>query len=126
MNIKKYCQSMGVTAMLAVLICPVAIAQTTAQTTTPVIAAPAAVNAQSSAQAEVKIPLEQLKKKLEASIGVGSSIDGVMATPYLGLYEVRMGADIFYTDAQGDYVILGEIVDTKNRVNITKERIKLQ
>ena len=41
-----------------------------------------------------------------------------------GLYEVRVGpAGIFYTDAQGDFLIQGAMMDTKARRNLTEERI---
>jgi thiol:disulfide interchange protein DsbC len=40
-----------------------------------------------------------------------------------GLYEVRIGTDVFYTDAKGNYVIQGELIDTKARRNLTEDRI---
>lgn len=50
-------------------------------------------------------------------------VDEVRPTPMKGLYEVRIGTDVFYTDARGDYVIQGELVDTKARRNLTEDRI---
>ena len=41
-----------------------------------------------------------------------------------GLYEVRVGTDVFYTDAQGNYLIQGELIDTQARRNLTEDRIK--
>ena len=40
-----------------------------------------------------------------------------------GLYEVRIGTDLFYTDAKGNYLIQGELFDTKARRNLTEDRI---
>jgi thiol:disulfide interchange protein DsbC len=40
-----------------------------------------------------------------------------------GLYEVRIGTDVFYTDAKGNYLIQGELIDTKARRNLTEDRI---
>ena len=40
-----------------------------------------------------------------------------------GLYEVRIGTDLFYTDAKGNYVIQGELIDSKARRNLTEDRI---
>jgi thiol:disulfide interchange protein DsbC len=40
-----------------------------------------------------------------------------------GLYEVRIGTDLFYTDAKGNYLIQGELIDTKARRNLTEDRI---
>ncbi len=50
-------------------------------------------------------------------------IDEVRPTPMKGLYEVRIGTDLFYTDAKGNYVIQGELIDTKARRNLTEDRI---
>lgn len=49
-------------------------------------------------------------------------IDSVSKTPYLGLYEVRTGNQIVYTDATGSYLIFGEIVNANTSFNYTKAR----
>jgi len=41
-----------------------------------------------------------------------------------GLYEVRIGDNIFYTDASGDHMISGHIFDTANRSDLTQARIE--
>jgi thiol:disulfide interchange protein DsbC len=55
-------------------------------------------------------------------------IDEVIKAPIAGLYEVRVdGSDIYYTDAEANYLIQGNIIDTKIKRNLTEERIsKLQ
>lgn len=50
-------------------------------------------------------------------------IDEVSKTPIPGLYEVRMGTEIIYTDERGDHVIEGSITETKTRTNLTEARI---
>lgn len=40
-----------------------------------------------------------------------------------GLYEVRIGNDVFYSNATGDYLIQGELIDTKAQRNLTEDRI---
>jgi thiol:disulfide interchange protein DsbC len=50
-------------------------------------------------------------------------IDEVTKTAIPGLYEVRMGTDLIYTDEHGDYIIEGSLVDTKSRVNLTEARV---
>jgi thiol:disulfide interchange protein DsbC len=47
----------------------------------------------------------------------------VNKTPMNGLYEVRVGFDIFYTDEQGNFLIEGHLLDVKNRRNLTEERV---
>jgi thiol:disulfide interchange protein DsbC len=50
-------------------------------------------------------------------------IDEVNKTPIAGLYEVRMGTEIVYTDERGDHIIEGTITETKTRANLTQARI---
>lgn len=50
-------------------------------------------------------------------------IDEISKTPINGLFEVRLnGTDIVYTDADGNYLIQGSIIDTKGRTNLTEVR----
>ena len=51
-------------------------------------------------------------------------IDEVRETPMAGLYEVRTGTDVFYTDAKGDFLLRGSLLDTQSRKNLTEERIE--
>jgi thiol:disulfide interchange protein DsbC len=50
--------------------------------------------------------------------------DEVSKTPMPGLWEVRVGSDLFYTDPEGSYIIEGgSIIDTRNRANLTRDRV---
>ncbi len=51
-------------------------------------------------------------------------IEEISRSPLPGLYEVRVGTDLFYTDAEGNYLITGYILDTRARRNLTEERIE--
>jgi len=51
-------------------------------------------------------------------------IDEISKTPVAGLYEVRMGAELLYTDETGNFLIDGSIFDTKARVNLTQARVE--
>eukprot|EP01031_Cornospumella_fuschlensis_P015491 gene15491-18936_t len=53
-----------------------------------------------------------IKKALAARLPQLQNIDEVRKTPMNGLYEVRVGNDLFYTDAKGNYLIQGELIDT--------------
>lgn len=64
-----------------------------------------------------------IKKTIEPRLGDGVKVDSVTKTPYGGLYEVRVGGDIFYTDAKGDYLFIGRVVDTKTFQDYTKARV---
>ena len=65
-----------------------------------------------------------IRKNLTERIPQLQKIDEVSKSPMPGLYEVRVnGADIYYTDAQGDYLVQGNLIDTKQKRNLTEERI---
>ena len=64
-----------------------------------------------------------IRKALGERIPQLSQIDEVRQTPMKGLYEVRIGTDLFYTDAAGNYLIQGELIDTRARRNLTEDRI---
>lgn len=50
-------------------------------------------------------------------------IDEVSKTPIPGLWEVRIGTELLYTDDQGNHVIQGTIFDTRSKTNLTEQRI---
>ena len=51
-------------------------------------------------------------------------IDEVTKTVIPGMYEIRLGMQIFYTDERGEYLVDGKLVETKTRVDLTEERIQ--
>ncbi len=65
----------------------------------------------------------EIRKALGQRIPQFGKIDEIVATPMKGLYEVRVGTDVFYTDAKGNYIIQGELIDTQARRNLTEDRI---
>ena len=65
-----------------------------------------------------------IRSNLKERIPQIDKIDEVSKTAMPGLYEVRVnGTDIFYTDAKADYLIHGNLIDTKARRNLTEERV---
>ena len=65
-----------------------------------------------------------IRKNLTERIPQLQKIDEISKTPVNGLYEVRVnGTDIFYTDTEGNYLIQGNLIDTRQRRNLTEERI---
>ena len=75
-------------------------------------------------QAFAASPEDTSRRTLNERIPQLTKIDEVRTTPMQGLYEVRVGTDVFYTDAQGNYLIQGELIDTQARRNLTEDRIK--
>ncbi|MGV3655251.1 MAG: DsbC family protein [Noviherbaspirillum sp.] len=64
-----------------------------------------------------------VKKLIQPRIGESAVIDSVTKTPYSGLFEVRVGGDIFYTDAQAKYLFVGRVLDAATTKDLTRERV---
>ena len=64
-----------------------------------------------------------VKKIVEERIP-GIVVDHVQKTPFLGLYEVRAGADIFYTDEQVTHLMVGNVLDGRTLENLTAARTR--
>ena len=64
-----------------------------------------------------------IRKNLAERLPNLPAIDEISKTPMPGLFEVRVnGTDIFYTDADGNFLIQGSVFDTKARSNLTEIR----
>jgi thiol:disulfide interchange protein DsbC len=63
-----------------------------------------------------------IRKNLAERLPQMGKIDEVNKAPMPGLYEVRIGMDIYYTDAEGNYVLHGQLIDAKAQRNLTEER----
>lgn len=63
-----------------------------------------------------------IRKNLVERLPQIGQIDDVSKSPIAGLYEVRVGTDIYYTDAEGNYLIDGQVLDLRARKNLTEER----
>lgn len=50
-------------------------------------------------------------------------IDEIRSTPMDGLWELRIGNDVMYSDAKGHYIIQGALIETSSRRNLTEERV---
>ena len=65
-----------------------------------------------------------IKKTLQKHLGVGTPIETVAKTPYSGLYEVKIGAEIVYTDAEGKYIFIGRVVEAESSKDLTEARLE--
>ncbi|CAM3469682.1 DsbC family protein [Polaromonas hydrogenivorans] len=66
-----------------------------------------------------------IRKNLAERLPALSKIDEVSKTPMNGLYEIRVNdSDIFYTDAEGNFLLQGNLIDTKAKRNLTEERVE--
>ncbi len=81
--------------------------------------------AQETSKEPLKIggPEANIKRLLESRMRPGTVIDGVTRTPFFGLFEVRVGGEVIYTDERVTYLFHGNVLDGKTMENLTQERI---
>ena len=66
-----------------------------------------------------------LRKNLAERLPALAKIDEISKTPLPGIFEIRInGSDIYYADAEGNYLIQGSLIDLKQKRNLTEERIE--
>jgi thiol:disulfide interchange protein DsbC len=66
-----------------------------------------------------------IRKNLAERLPNLPKIDEVSKTPMNGVYELRVNeTEIFYTDAEGNFLIQGNLIDTKAKRNLTEERVE--
>ncbi len=64
-----------------------------------------------------------IRKNLAERLPQLPRIDEVSKSPMNGLYEVRIDeTEIYYSDAEGNFLIQGNLIDTRTRKNLTEER----
>jgi thiol:disulfide interchange protein DsbC len=64
-----------------------------------------------------------IRKNISERVPDFPKIDEITKTSIPGLYEIRVGTDILYTDEQGDHIIEGQLIETKTRDNLTQQRV---
>lgn len=65
---------------------------------------------------EASIRAEFLKKYPQANV------ESITKTPYLGLYEMLVDGEVLYTDPDFNYLIVGSLIETKTKINLTDAR----
>ena len=66
----------------------------------------------------------QIRKNIAERLPAIKVVDEVTKTAIPGIYELRInGSEIFYTDAQANYLIEGNIIDVRAKRNLTEERV---
>jgi thiol:disulfide interchange protein DsbC len=102
-------------AMLAAGLLAATLAASAAPNMTPTVA---------NAAQQVPPAVESaLRKTLAERLPNMGKIDEISRTPMPNLYEVRLGSELFYSDAEGNFLIDGRLIDTRARKNLTEERL---
>lgn len=64
-----------------------------------------------------------IRKNMKERMPQIHPIDEVRRTPMPGLFELRVdGTDIYYTDVAGNFLLQGQLIDTRTQRNLTEER----
>jgi thiol:disulfide interchange protein DsbC len=66
--------------------------------------------------------VDKIRKNLGERLPLLGKIDEISKTPMPGLFEVRVGMDLFYTDANGNFLLNGHLIDARQQKNLTEER----
>ena len=64
-----------------------------------------------------------IRKNIAERLPDFPKIDEVSKTAIPGLYELRIGAEVLYSDERGEHIIQGELIETKTRSNLTQARL---
>jgi thiol:disulfide interchange protein DsbC len=64
-----------------------------------------------------------IRKNLAQRLPEFPKIDEVSKTALPGIWELRIGSEVLYTDEEGNHLIQGELIDTKTKNNLTQQRI---
>jgi thiol:disulfide interchange protein DsbC len=74
----------------------------------------------SSVQAQ---DVEQIKSTLKKKFP-DAPVDSVRKMPHGSLYEVVANGEIFYTDDKTSFILIGSLIDTKTKENLTEARLR--
>ena len=64
-----------------------------------------------------------IRKNLAERLPNLPKIDEVLKTPIPGVFEVRLGTEVVYSDDSGNHLIQGAIIDTRTKTDLTQARI---
>jgi thiol:disulfide interchange protein DsbC len=64
-----------------------------------------------------------IRKNLAERMPDLPAIDEISKTPIPGVYELRLGNDILYSDETGAYIFEGAMLETKTKTDLTKARV---
>src|SRR5690606_19528824 len=74
---------------------------------------------QEAVQASADTEARESVRQLFESRFPGIEVTSVSNTPFPGLFEIRIGMDLLYTNATAEYVLQGSLVDAKSRRDLT-------
>jgi len=113
---KPWCFQVALAATLALSLTTGAAAQSSTET----VASPTVASIQNDTTPD-------LAKVRQAFVAQFPDIplSGVTTTPFAGVYELHIGQDLFYTDAQVNYLMQGTLIDVASRTDLTEQRLQI-
>jgi len=75
-----------------------------------------------AARADTAQDVERIQKALSGLVE-GLQLEDIAPSPVAGLYEVMVGARLFYVSADGRYLLSGRLVDLESGKDLTEERV---
>lgn len=64
----------------------------------------------------------EIRQSLQSKFPNIGKLEHVVKTPYGGLYEIVVGDQLLYTDAQGQYLFDGNVIEAATRRDLSEER----
>lgn len=68
--------------------------------------------------------LKVIQQKLAQRLPSLPPIESARTTPMGGLIELKAGNSVLYSDATGEYLIEGQLLETRSQRNLTEERLE--
>lgn len=65
-----------------------------------------------------------IRQRFKERVLQGGNVTSVKKTPYMGLYEVRVGNKIVYTDSKARWLFIGRVIDIESGQDYTRDRIE--
>ncbi|MDX8385380.1 MAG: DsbC family protein [Gallionella sp.] len=68
---------------------------------------------------------KEIRASLKKNFPNIKTVEHVVKTPYAGLFEVLLDGQLIYTDAKGEFVFNGSVIEAKSRTNLTEARSRI-
>jgi thiol:disulfide interchange protein DsbC len=68
---------------------------------------------------------DEIRQSLQNKFPGLGKIEHIVKTPYSGLYEIVIDDQLLYTDAQGEYLFQGNVIEAKSRRDLSEERRRI-
>jgi thiol:disulfide interchange protein DsbC len=65
---------------------------------------------------------QQIRSDLQKKLGANTKIKSISPSPIAGVYEILVGNEVFYTDANSKYLIQGDIIEIATGKNLTEQK----